>query len=307
MSTPYFYDYINTANSMIRPSTMHVNDSSLGAFCRRWLLNRAISRFDFALPEWWAKDYFAYTLFGLGYICVFETNKFGVIPQACGLSGYDVFYRPTTPIVANPLIINTGELRIGKNSEIVKLLPDYGGIGDLVNTYGDMLALCLEATGTNLFSTKFSTLFAADGKASAETFKQAMDKILSGELAVAVEAKQMYTEDGKPKWMMFDNDVSRHFVSDKILELFRTVEYMFDRAIGFNNCNAEKKERLTDDEVNIGTEEAMSMANLMLDTIREGFEKVNSMFGLTLGVKLRKMETGGGEGDVAVAAGSVQL
>lgn len=295
MSTPYFYDYINTANSMVRPSTMHVNDTSLGRFCRRWLLNRAISRFDFTLPEWWAKDYFQYTLFGMGFAVIFETDKFGVIPQACGLSGYDVFYRPTTPIVANPLIQNLDTLHIGTNCEIVKLLPDYGGIGDLVNTYGDLLALCLESTGTNIFSTKFPYIFAAEGKADAETFKKALDRVFSGELSVAVESKHMYTDDGKPRWMKFDNEVGNNFISDKILDVFRTVEYMFDRAIGFNNCNAEKKERLTDDEVHSGEEETLSMANLMLDTMKEGLDKANKMFGLTLSVKLRKIETGGGQ------------
>ena len=117
---PASYDYVNAYNSRFEPNTLHVQDTKLSWFFKRYLIQKILSVFKFdGIPETWAKDYFMYSLFVFGFVTVFETDKFGVIPQHCTLSGRDVFYRPNIAMVTNPLIRGAEQLKIGVDCELV--------------------------------------------------------------------------------------------------------------------------------------------------------------------------------------------
>ena len=57
---PVFYDHQNAYNSMMSPSTMHVRDTALQWYFRRYLLQKAIAVFKWKMPEQWAENYFLY-------------------------------------------------------------------------------------------------------------------------------------------------------------------------------------------------------------------------------------------------------
>ena len=110
---PASYDYINAANAAVSPSTVHCRNTALSQYFRRYLLQKAMSLYKWKLPEHWSKNYFLYVLYCWGYIAVVNTSKFGVIPQGCTLTGYNVFYQPTNAIITNPLLRGNLEPRIG--------------------------------------------------------------------------------------------------------------------------------------------------------------------------------------------------
>ena len=145
---PFPADYINAANSQVSPSTVHCRNTSLSLYFQRYLLQKAMSVFKWEMPPEWSKNYTLYTLYCWGFFAVVNTDRYGVIPQACGLRGYDVFYQPTNAVITNPLLTGTLEPRIGLQCELVRLQPDYGGIMDIVTYYADMLALCAESVGS---------------------------------------------------------------------------------------------------------------------------------------------------------------
>jgi hypothetical protein len=60
---PYSYEYINAANAVISPSTVHVHDTALARLFRRYLLEKAMSVFKWNMPEAWSRDYFLYVLY----------------------------------------------------------------------------------------------------------------------------------------------------------------------------------------------------------------------------------------------------
>ena len=100
MSAPYDYTTINLATSAKTPNSVHCKNSYIVSYFTRYLFNKLISVFDFKnLPKTWDKDYFIYNLYKAGFVTVFNTDRFGVIPQACSLSGINVFYRPTTSVI----------------------------------------------------------------------------------------------------------------------------------------------------------------------------------------------------------------
>lgn len=288
---PVMYDYVNATNSIVSPSTVHVSGTGLAHFFRRYLLQKAMSVFEWKIPDTWSRDYFLYILYCWGFVSVINTDKFGVIPQACALRGYDIFYRPNVAVVTNPLLSGIKELQIDTQCTLFKLQPDYGGIMDIVNYYSDMMALCAETAGVNLVNSKLSYVFGADDKAASETFKKAFDQVASGEPCV-VTGKNLFKQDGTPAWTMFSQNVGQNYIVGDILADMRKIENMFNTAIGIPNANTDKRERLLTDEVNANNAETQTLCELWLEQLKKVCEKTKELFSIEISVDWRiKPET----------------
>lgn len=286
MGAPYEYDYINAHTSLVHPSTMHLRDNGMQQFFRKYLLEKALSVFEWQLPKTWSKNYFLYVLYVWGYVAVINTDKFGVIPQGCGLQGYNVMYDPTHAVITNPLLTGILTPMIGQQCEIIKLQPNFSGIMDIVDFYADMLALSASTATTNLFNSKLAYVFAAQNKAAAESFKKVYDDLASGEPAVVID-KKLFDDDGKPNWMIFNQNVAQTYIASTILDDMRKWECRFDTEIGIPNSNTEKRERLITDEVQSNNVEVVSKASLWLETLQGCVKKVNAMFGTNISVDWR--------------------
>lgn len=286
---PVFYDYNNAVNSMLAPSTMHVRDTNLAWYFRRYLIQKAIAVFKWKMPEEWAQNYVLYVLYCWGYLAIVNTDKFGVIAQGCSLSGYNVFYQPTKAIISNPLLTGILNPIIGKQCTLLRLQPDYGGIMDKVNYYADILALCSETIGTNLFNSKLAYVFGSKNKADAESFKKMYDNIASGEPAQFI-GKDLFNEDGSPNWMMFNQDLRNSYIAGDILEDMRKWELKFCSDLGIPNSNTEKKERLITSEVESNNVEVKLWADMALESLQKGCKEARDMFGIELDVDWRFKE-----------------
>lgn len=287
MNLPVNYEFINQYNAMRSPSTVHCRNTALVEYYTRYLFQKVISVFEFeGLPEEWADNYFKYVLFGYGVIAVIYTDKYGIICQDCGLSGFDVFYQPTRCIIANPHLPGLKEFKIHENCEIIKLQPDYGSVMDLVTTYADLMALALETTGANLLNSKLSYVFFAENKTAAESFKKLYDRVASGE-PMAVIDKNLLMEDGTPAWQIFTQNVGQNYITDRLLNDMKTLEDQFNTVIGVPNANTQKRERMITDEVNANNVDTQCRVNLWLETMNKDIEQVNKMFGTDIKVKYR--------------------
>lgn len=285
--TPKPYDFVNMYNAQFNPSTVHVKNTGLAWYFKKYLLQKLISVYDFEnMPDEWAMNYFTYTLFTLGFIAIVDTDKYGVIPQHCGLGGrLNVMYQPSTVIISNPLL-RPFEAVIDKDCALVKMQPDYCGAWDIISYYGELLALASETASINLVNSKLSYVFMAESQAQAESFKKLYDELQSGNPAVFID-KNLFQEDGSPSWLQFDQDLSKNYiVGDLFADMHRIVN-MFNTDIGIPNANYEKSERLITDEVNANNVDTMSKVVLWLETIRKGLNKANELYGLNMSVDLR--------------------
>lgn len=292
MELPIYYNYANVANSVIQPSTVHIRNTELHRFFARYLLQDAMSVYKWHFPIRWAQfhSYFLYGLYCCGFIGIVETDKFGVIPQVCGLSGYGICYQPTNIVVSNPLLRYTLEPFIGVNCELVRLQPDYGGIMDIVDFYADMLSLCAEAAGINLVNTHVAFVFGAANKAASDSYKDTYDRITRGEPAVVID-KNLLNEDGSANWQIFQNDVKNTYIADSLLIDMQKWINQFRTEIGLPNANTEKKERMIVDEVNANNVATGSKVSMWLEELQESCTRVNNMFGIDLGVDWRNDPT----------------
>ena len=280
------YEFINVYNAVRSPSTVHVKNTRLQRYFRKYLLQKALSVFKWTLPDEWDKDYFLYTLYCRGFVCVLDTDRYGVICQECSPGGYNLYYRPSYVIVTNPLLKETLTKRIDIDCVLLKLQPDYSSIMDIVNYYADQLALCSEAMGMNLVNTKTATVFGADSKAQAESYKKMYDNLSEGDPAVVI-GKNLLNDDGSPNWFPFTQHIRESYVVSDVLSDMRKIEAMFDTEIGIPNANTDKRERLISDEVNANNVETATRCELWLETLRKGIDKANNMFGLSIAVDWR--------------------
>lgn len=285
---PVDFQSINIYNSMIDPSTVHVNNTVVMNMLRRYLLQRVFAVYDFGgIPDTWDKDYFRYVLFVFGFEAIINTDKFGVIPQYCTLDGRrNVFMQPSRVLIANPLIRGNVNPRIGVECSLIKMQPNYSGIWDLVSYFASMMAVTLETAAINTWNSKFSWVFTGDNKAEAEGMKKMFDQ-LGNQPAVFV-SKNMFDEEGNPKWQMFNQNVRENFIGLDLQEAFTKWNNMFDTFIGIDNANYEKSERLNVDEVNANNAETRALCSIWRDCIAEGLDTANKLFDLNLSVELRQ-------------------
>ena len=297
---PENYNYINMYNSSFSPSTVHVKNTALQRFFKRYLFQDAIGVFKWNLPETWNPFYFKYVLFAWGFIGVVETDKFGVICQAGAPYGFDIYYQPTNLIITNPLLKGSLNPRIGQECAVIKLQPDWGGIMDLVNYYADMMALAAETMGVNWINSHLSYIFPADKQTVAESFKKMLDRVTAGEPGVVVD-KALFKEDGSVSWEPFQQNIGQNYIADRVINDLRSLRNEFLTLVGIPNANTSKRERLISSEVESNGIETKILSETWLENLRKGVDQARNMFGLDdLSVELRyprKQE--GGEEDGA--------
>ena len=295
MNIPILYQEGNIYSSTRNPSGVVVGNTESSQFFRRYLLQKAMSVFEWKLPETWSEKYFLYTLYLFGTVAIINTDKFGVIPQQCGLYGYNVFYQPSGVIISNPLIKNMRPLVIDKDCTIFTMTEDYSGIADLVNYYGDMMALVSESAAVNIFNSRLAyVLFAGDG-ATANGMKKMTDRILSGEPYIVVD-KKFRDGAGNLNMEMFNRDIRNGFIAPELMTLLKDIENQFATEIGIPNSNTAKRERMIVDEVNSNNVETYSRCDMWFQNWKKQCEKTKKMFGIEIDVKWRYKQDAEKEG-----------
>lgn len=274
---PFTYQVLNSVDGMIHPSFLHINDTQIARVFKRYLLQDAISVYDFTLPDSIDADAFRYWLIGCGFVAVLKTDLFGIIAQPCSLSGRNVYYMPTRAIVANPLL-QARELRIGKDCEIIKVQPDFGSILDIIDNYGNMMALIWQCAAVNVLNSHMSYTAYSTSKAEAEAYKKGYDQIASGiPLVVYHEGSKKPPDDSQGMRLLTQN-VGQNFITPDLIESLQNVQAAFRAEIGIPNLLVRKKERLLTDEVNKGDIYTRSKAELWLDEMRAGMKKCVELF-----------------------------
>lgn len=295
----YDYDVISQINARFNPNTVKCKNNALYMFFCRYLWQKAVSVFEWSgLPDWWSEVYFKYVLAGAGYIAVLETDEYGVIPQWCTFNGKrTVFYEPAGIIVSNPAFKGNRsyERTLGLDAELIRMTPDYVGIGDIIGYYGDQLALTSEALGVNTLNTKTAMVFASANQTAAESFKKMFDQIQSGNPAVFIDTN-LYDDEGNPNWQQFIADLKNMYIAPDLISSMARIEAQFDSYIGLPNlAGMEKKERMISDEVNMNNVSTYSRAELWKANIDKSLENVNAMFGLNIQCNWKHPETQGAE------------
>ena len=138
----------------------------------------------------------------------------------------------------------------------------------------------------NLLNSKLAYLFTAKNKSVAESFKKMYDQIASGEPASIID-RNLLDPDGNKTWDFFSQNLHENYIASDILADMRKIEQQFDTDIGIPNANTDKRERLITDEVNANNVETATRCELWLEELKQGCEKVKTMFDVDITVDWR--------------------
>lgn len=262
-----------------RPKNVDPNSTAFWYYVRS-LFRKAMSIYSITgAPETWDINYLLTKLLANGFITITDTAM-GILPLECGVSGINVFNKPTRVVVANPVLGNFEKI-IDEDCVLTKIAYDYRGIMDIVYKYAYMLAECDCSISVNLMNSKVCFIGLVETKAQAESMKNMYDQITEGKPAVFVKGSQINSDT------ILYNHVKENFVAGDIQLLKRKIVSEFLTEIGVNNANTDKRERLTDNEVEANDSEIQLNAGYWYDNIKEGFDKANNMFNLNLKISLK--------------------
>lgn len=273
----------NTWREYITANPKNVDPKSTTFFYyQRMLLRKAMSVFELTgCPDNWDLDYVLEKIFINGYICISDTAA-GILPLECGVAGINVYNHPTTCIIANPVLGNF-EKTIDEDCALVKLQYNYTGIMDIITHYATKLSECDASIAVNLMNSKVAFIGLVGSKQQAQSMKLMYDKIAQGEPAVFVRGDQINADN------ILYNHVKENYIASEVQRLKRQIMSEFLTEIGVNNANTDKRERLTDNEVEVNDHEIQLNSAYWLEQMREGFEKANELFGLSVKLDTKKV------------------
>jgi hypothetical protein len=179
-------------------------------------------------------------------------------------------------------VLGNLERTIDEDCTIIKMSHTYrSDIMPICDRYATLLAQCDSSISVNLQNSKVTFIALASSKQVAQSMRAMYDKISAGEPAVFVKGDQINGDN------ILYNHVKENFIASDVQILKRKLMSEFLTEIGVNNTNTDKRERLTDDEVQANNGEVQLNAGYWFDNIKEGIEQTNKMFGLGLSVKLK--------------------
>ena len=227
------------------------------AYYFTYLLRLVKGIFEFKAPDYWDVDFLLDTLLLNGVFGIFEH---GSEPLAlnCQPYGVNVYYKPTDFNIANPVLGNFSK-KIGVNGAIIYLEEDpaynanFRTIRPLLTKYAYQLASCDKCIDQSLMNSGVAAIFSAPNKKAAESFRAMYDDIAQGKPAVFMDTELgLQSQSSRPLQYTPAKD---NFVCDKVQIEKRCIIEEFLTAIGVNNANTSKRERLNADEVNSNNDE----------------------------------------------------
>ena len=280
---PIYYDHMNLYNGLFAPSTTHTSNTQLERFFEKYLLERAMSVYDWTLPESYNRYYFKYVLWTFGFIALFNDKKYGQVCQQCTLKGYDLYYYPREVIITNPAFTEAKTLRVDEDAILLNLKGDFTGIMDIVQFYASQLAILYESFSVNAMQAKNTDIYGTNDKKTAEELKKATDLVLSGKPCVFV-SKDLFNEDGSLTMQQFKQ--VKDYFGTELLDNIRCILNNFDAEVGIPTA-PEKKERLISNEVNSKSYEAMTRSEMWLEDLKKECEKARKLLGIDIDVNFR--------------------
>lgn len=295
MQVPFSWEEINSLAGRYTPSPLKPYNNATFAYWKRALMDRASYVLEFNLPPEWSNDLrglFVRWLFTVGFLGIFDDPDRGLVFQLGNLYGYDYYYRPTNMVFANPYDKTTKDLVIGKEVALIKLSPDYMGIGDIIDFYARKLSDLSLSIDMSIINTRFAKILGARNKASAEALKKVLDKINQGEPAVITDIKLLddRTDKASPFQEFGIEHLRNNYITDMQLQDMNTILNQFCVDIGIPSLPYDKKERLVTDEANIKKDESNARATVWVETINDCFNEANRMFGTNMSVRLRNKQ-----------------
>lgn len=256
-------------------------------FYFKWLLSKledVIVLKD--VPETIDVTYLKEQLLLWGEICITDFNDklYACVGSRGGES--NEYYRPTQFIIANP-ILGSKIVDIDKDGVVIfntsadKSDMFGGGLFQLIKQTATLLADNIVSINCAQINTRVETIVTADSEAQATAGEIALKKLYAGAPYNIVRSDVVEKINVNP--------ITSSATSGKLKELVELHQYIiaqFFQAIGIKANAINKKERMITDEIN-SQDDYLGISLLdLIESWKEGFDKVNEMYGTEIKVEL---------------------
>lgn len=245
-----------------------------------YLLRLVKGIFEVKMPDYWDSDFLLDTLLLDGVIGIFENNS-EPLAMNCHPFGVNMYYKPTSFNIANP-VLGSFTKTIGVDGELIYLeeLPgvnsQFKTIRPLLTKYAYQLAACDKCIDQSLMNSGVAAIFSASSKKAAESYRAMYDDISMGKPAVFVDEELNLTSPNSRNLQY--TPAKDNFVCDKVQIEKRCIIEEFLTAIGVNNANTSKRERLNTDEVNSNNDECYIATAVWKRNLKETTDKAKKLF-----------------------------
>lgn len=263
-----------------KPTDVSGLDNITTSYYFNYLLRLVKGIFEIKMPDYWDSDFLLDTLLLDGVIGIFENNS-EPLAMNCHPFGVNMYYKPTSFNIANP-VLGSFTKTIGVDGELIYLeeLPgvnsQFKTIKPLLTKYAYQLAACDKCIDQSLMNSGVAAIFSASSKKAAESYRAMYDDISMGKPAVFVDEELNLTSPNSRNLQY--TPAKDNFVCDKVQIEKRCIIEEFLTAIGVNNANTSKRERLNTDEVNSNNDECYIATAVWKRNLKETTDKAKKLF-----------------------------
>lgn len=251
----------------------------------RTILAQLTEMFEYdGLPESIPKKWMLLQLYTNGNIFVTDqTNGNGLMSFVGGWGGKrDGYYIPVEYIVANPYVNVEKTFTIGTDG--ILILNDSNGLGllPIITRYCELLAendISLRMASIN---SRRRTIASVPDDNTKLAFDKYLKDIVAGKMGSAITSDALIGElRASP-----DGDRSTGGEITSLIELQQYIRATMYHSIGLNANYNMKRESISSNESQLNKDALFPLVDNMLREQREGWDKVNEMFGTEITVRL---------------------
>lgn len=243
-----------------------------------YMLNRTQKIFEYkGLPDTIPKRMLESMLQVNGFVCVAK-HASELYAFWGGLGGMpDVYYQPTICVVANPALNLNKTFEIDKDCVIIRNDAHYYGLLPLFRRYASALVENDISFRLASINTRIQSILSAPDSPTKEACEQYLDDVEAGDLGV-IQSNEFL--DGVKAQNM--STALRTFTD--LIEYQQYLKASWFNEIGLNANYNMKREKLSTTESQMNNDALLPLVDEMLESRREGVEKVNAMFGTNIEV-----------------------
>lgn len=216
-----------------------------------------------------------------GFTCITKVND-KLYAFYGGLGGeYNEYYMPTICTVANPALKFNKMLKIGEECVIIPNDSMYLGLFPLFHKYATQLAENDVTIRLADISARIQQLLSASDDNTRKSAEEYLKKIEKGDLGIIGDnafLQSLRVQTG------VTSGASNHIT--QLIELQQYLRAGWFNEIGLNANYNMKREAINSDEAQMGNDALLPLIDDMLNCRREGWKKVNELFGTNVEVSL---------------------
>lgn len=224
-------------------------------------------------PKNWDMEYFLMVLLLDGTICITETPA-GILALRSGHYGMNVYERPTSCMISNPVFSTTLERTIGVDCALVHCRPWYNGYRFIIEYYASQMADCDGSIAVNLMNSRVAFVTEVQNRADREAAEKFYDMVSAGKPAVM-------TRTGTFSNMHYLNPKQSYIAAD-IYDLKNRLHSDYLSLLGISTVKTQKKERVLSAELERENEVNSYNIAHAVKTIQSGLDVANELYGLNL-------------------------